>query len=76
MNHYVWLKDQGIDYRFWSLFHYEFNNSVLYTKDEYIVPMKYIDWQHIKSIETPVSGRVIQTVADHGIKDIMGFKCA
>ena len=76
MNPYVWLKDQRIDYHFWSLFHYGFYNSVLYNKDKYIVPMKYIDWQHIESIDTPVSGRVIQTVVDHGIKDIMGFKCA
>jgi hypothetical protein len=36
--------------------------------------MKYIDWDHIESMNTPDSQRVIDTMTEHGLKDIMGFQ--
>jgi hypothetical protein len=40
---------------------------------EKIVQMKYIDWDHNESMNTPDSKRVIEIVIEHGLKDIMGF---
>jgi hypothetical protein len=58
-NPYVWLKNQGIDCSFWSLFHYDFYNLVAYVKDKNIVLVKYIYWWHIESMDTSMSRRVI-----------------
>jgi hypothetical protein len=46
---------------------------VILAKEKKIVQMKYLDWDHIESMNTPDSRRVIEIVAEHGLKDIMGF---
>ena len=73
-NPYLWLNDRGIDYRFWSLFQFDFYKTVILAKEKKIVQMKYIDWDHIESMNTLDSRRVIETVTEHGLKDIMGFQ--
>ena len=72
-NPFVWLNDRGIDYRFWSLFQFDFYKTVILAKEKKIVQMKYIDWDHIESMNTLDSKRVIDTMTEHGLKDIMGF---
>jgi hypothetical protein len=72
-NPYAWLNDRGIDYRFWSLFQFDFYKIVILAKEKKIVQMKYIDWDHIESMNTTDSRRVIEAVTEHGLKDIMGF---
>ena len=67
-NPYVWLNDRGIDYRFWSIFQFDFYKTVILAKEKKIVQMKYIDWDHIESMNTLDSKRVID-----GLKDIMGL---
>jgi len=47
---------------------------VILAKEKKIVQMKYIDWDHIESMNTPDSKRVIDKVTEHGLKDIMGFQ--
>ena len=42
-NPYAWLNDRGIDYRFWSLFQFDFFKTVILAKGKKIVQMKYID---------------------------------
>ena len=42
-NLYVWLNDRWIDYRFWSLFQFDFFKTVILAKGKKIVQMKYID---------------------------------
>ena len=73
-NPYEWLNDKGIDYRFWSLFQSDFYKTVVLAKEKKIVKMKYIDWEHIESMNTPDSQRVIKTVEEQGLRDIMGFQ--
>jgi hypothetical protein len=72
-NPYVWLNDRGIDYKFWFLFQFNFYKTVILAKEK-IVQMKYLDWDHIESMNTPDSRRVIETMTEHGLKDIMGFQ--
>lgn len=74
MNHYKRLKDDDIDYCFWSLFHFDFYKSVLYTRERpHIVPMKYVNWKHVEEKETSACHRAIQTCENLGIKDLMEF---
>jgi len=73
-NPYVWLNDRGIDYRLWSLFQFDFYKTVILAKEKKIVQMKYIDRDHIESMNTLDSKRVIDIVTEHGLKDIMGFQ--
>jgi hypothetical protein len=47
---------------------------VILAKEKKIVQMKYIDWDHIESMNTLDSKRVIDTVIEHGLKDIMDFQ--
>jgi len=47
---------------------------VILAKEKKIVQMKYIDWDHIESMNTLDSKRVIDIVTEHGLKDIMGFQ--
>ena len=73
-NPYAWLNDRGIDYRFLSLFQFDFYKTVILAKEKKIVQIKYIDWDHIESMNTLDSRRVIEAVFEHGLKDIMGFQ--
>ena len=72
-NPYLWLNDRAIDYRFWSLFQFDFYKTMILAKEKKIVQMKYIDWDHIENMNTLDSKRVIDIVTEHGLKDIMGF---
>ena len=36
-NLYVWLNDRGIDYRFWSLFQFDFYKTMILAKEKEIV---------------------------------------
>ena len=65
-NPYIWLNDKGINYRFWSLFQFDFYKIVILAKDKKIVQMKYIDWDQIESMNTLDSRRVIDTMTQHG----------
>jgi hypothetical protein len=47
---------------------------VILAKEKKIVQMKYIDWDHIESTDTLDSRRVIETMTEHGLKDILGFQ--
>ena len=47
---------------------------MILAKEKKIVQIKYIDWDHIESMNTLDSKRVIDTVTEHGLKDIMGFQ--
>jgi hypothetical protein len=73
-NPYVWINDKGIDCRFWSVFQFDFYKTVIIAKEKKIVKMKYIDWNHIESMDTPESQRVLATVTKHGLRDIMAFQ--
>jgi hypothetical protein len=42
-NPYAWLNDKGMDYRFWSIFQFDFYKTVILAKEKKIVQMKYID---------------------------------
>ena len=58
----------------WSIFQFDFYKTVILAKEKKIVLIKYIDWDHIESMKTPDSKRVIDIVTEHGLKDIMGFQ--
>lgn len=46
---------------------------MILTKEK-ITNMKYIDWEHIESMDTSDSRRALETITQHGMKEIMGFK--
>ena len=47
---------------------------MILAKEKKIVQMKYIDWDHIESMNTLDSKRVMDIVTEHELKDIMGFQ--
>ena len=51
--------------RFWLLFQFDFYKTVILAKEKKIVQMKYIDWDHIETMNTLDSRRVIEAVTEH-----------
>jgi hypothetical protein len=74
-NPYVSPKLTAIDYRFWSVFHFQFYSSVLSGKNN-IIAMKWIDWDHFErhGAGRPEAEEVLELVEKWQIKDLMSFK--
>jgi hypothetical protein len=65
----------AIDYRFWSVFHFQFYSFVPSGKNK-IVAMKWIDWDHFERVGAgrPEAEEVLEIVKKWQIKDLMSFK--
>jgi hypothetical protein len=63
----------AIDYRFWSVFHFKFYETVLNTKMK-LIKMKWIDFTHLEAAEEPMKGDVLDLVDKYKMRDIMSFK--
>ena len=72
-NPYASPKFAAIDFRFWSVFHYNFYSSVILNKNK-IIQMKWVDWDHIGRMSSPEAAEVLKLVKKHGMKDLMGFR--
>jgi hypothetical protein len=72
-NPYVNPKMAAIDYRFWSVFHFKFYETVLNTKMK-LIKMKWIDFTHLEAVEEPVKEDVLELVDKYKMRDIMSFK--
>jgi hypothetical protein len=72
-NPYVNPKMAAIDYRFWSVFHFKFYETVLNTKMK-LIKMKWIDFTHLEAAEEPVKGDALDLVDKYNMRDIMSFK--
>jgi hypothetical protein len=72
-NPYVNPKMAATDYRFWSVFHFKFYETVLNTKMK-LIKMKWIDFTHLEAAEEPVKEDVLELVDKHRMRDIMSFK--
>jgi hypothetical protein len=63
-NPYVNPKMAAIDYRFWSVFHFKFYETVLNTK------MKWIDFTHLEVAEEPVKRDVLDLLDKYKMRDV------
>ena len=72
-NPYASPRLAAIDFRFWSVFHYNFYSSVILNKNK-ITPMKWVDWDHFEQIQMSEVQEVLDLVDMHGMKDLMGFR--
>jgi hypothetical protein len=72
-NHYVNPKMAAIDYRFWSIFHFKFYETVLNNKMK-LIKMKWIDFTHLEAAEEPERKDVPDLVDRYKMRDIMSFK--
>jgi hypothetical protein len=72
-NPYVNPKMDAIDYRFWSVFHFKFYETVLNTKIK-LIKMKWIDFTHLEAAEEAEKRDVLDLVDKYKMRDIMSFK--
>jgi hypothetical protein len=72
-NPYVNPKMAALDYRFWSVFHFKFYETVLNTKMK-LIKMKWINFTHLETAEEPVKRDVLDLVDKYKMRDIMSFK--
>jgi hypothetical protein len=66
-------KMAAIDYRFSSVFHFKFYETVLNIKMK-LIKMKWIDFTHLEAAEKPVKEDVLELVDKYRMRDIMSFK--
>jgi hypothetical protein len=72
-NPYMNPKMAAIGYRFWSVFHFKFYETVLNTKMK-LIKMKWIDFTHLEAAEEPVKEDVLELVDRYKMRDSMSFK--
>jgi hypothetical protein len=72
-NPYVNPKMATIDYRFWSVFHFKFYETVLNTKMK-LIKMNWIDFTHLEAAEEAEKRDVLDLVDKYKMRDIMSFK--
>lgn len=71
---YVVPRDMTIDYRFWNSFHLDYYVSTLFTaKNDRVLRMKYVDWEHIDRKEDKVLKNVVNVCKKFGLYELMGF---
>jgi hypothetical protein len=61
------------DYRFWSVFHLNFYETVLNIKMK-LIKMKWIDFTQLKAAEEPEKKDVFDLVDKYKLRDITSFK--
>jgi hypothetical protein len=62
------------DYRFYSLFHQDFYESVIITKSKPVANFQWIDWAYIENKHDPIFDRVIAACQAKHLRDILAFK--
>jgi hypothetical protein len=72
-NPYENPKMAAIDYRFWSVFHFKFYETVLNTKMK-LIKMKWIDFTHLEAAEEAEKRDVLNLMDKYKMRDIMSFK--
>jgi hypothetical protein len=69
-NPYVNLKMAAIDYRYWSVFHFKFYETVLNIKMK-LIKMKWIDFTHLEDAKAPEKKEVLDLVDKYKMRNIM-----
>jgi hypothetical protein len=67
-------KERGIDERFWTFFHQDWYQTVLYRKSSPVVKQQYVDIEYMRNKNDMHFNRVLEACDLHGISDLLQFR--
>jgi hypothetical protein len=67
-------KERGIDERFWTFFHQDWYQTVLYQKSSPVVKQQYVDIEYMRNKNDMHFNRVLEACDLHGISDLLQFR--
>jgi hypothetical protein len=71
---YNLVKERGTDERFWTFFHQDWYQTVLYPKSSPVVKQQYVDIGYMRNKKDMYFNRILETCGLHGITDLLQFR--
>jgi hypothetical protein len=66
--------ERDTDERFWTLFHQDWYQTVLYLKSSPVVKQQYVNFEYMRNKNDMHFNRVLKTCDLHGITDLLQFR--
>jgi hypothetical protein len=67
-------KERGTDERFWTFFHQDWYQTMLYPKSSPVVKQQYVDIEYMRKKKNMHFNRVLEACDLHGITDLLQFR--
>jgi hypothetical protein len=71
---YNLVKERGIDERFWTFFHQDWCQTVLYPKSSPVVKQQYVDIEYMRNKKDMYFNRILEACDLLGIMDLLQFR--
>jgi hypothetical protein len=71
---YNLVKERGTFERFWTFFHQDWYQTVLYPKSSPVVKQKYVDIEYMRNKKDMHFNRILEACDLHGITDLLQFR--
>jgi hypothetical protein len=64
-------KERGTDERFWTFFHPDWYDTVLYRKTKHVVPVQWVNFDYMTRKKDASFNRIIEACDFHGITNLL-----
>jgi hypothetical protein len=71
---YNLVQERGTDERFWTFFHQDWYQTVLYPKSSSVVKQQYVDIEYMRNKKDMHFNRILEACDLHGITDLLQFR--
>jgi hypothetical protein len=71
---YNLVNERGTDERFWTFFHQDWYQIVLYLKSSLVVKHQYVDIEYMRNKKDMHFNRILEACDLHGISDLLQFR--
>jgi hypothetical protein len=71
---YNLVKERGTDERFWTFFHQDWYQTLLYSKSSPVVKQQYMDIEYMRNKKDMHFNRILEACDLHGITDMLQFR--
>jgi hypothetical protein len=68
------MTERGTDERFWTFFHQDWYQTVLYTKSSPVVKQQYVDIEYKRNKKDMHFNRILEACNVHDITDLLQFR--
>jgi hypothetical protein len=68
---YNLVKERGTDERFWTFFHQDWYQTVLYPKSSLVVKQQYVDIEYMRNKKDMHFNKIFEDCDLHGITDLL-----
>jgi hypothetical protein len=70
---YNLVKEWGTDERFWTIFHQDCYQTVLYPKSSPVIKQQYVDIEYMRNMNDMHFNRILEACDLHGSTDLLQF---